>query len=130
VAVGISYTEYYLNYAQFGITAFSATSGTLRQAVLCNRRLSLILLAVLQLALMLDNRHLYLTPVHLELSTGACAKQLPMHRSGMPAVIVAGLATSYSKQFGLVLRVTFVELVVDDDSTYATNSGCQDQWTA
>ena len=34
VAVGISYTEYYLNYAQFGMTAFSATSGTLRQVLL------------------------------------------------------------------------------------------------
>ena len=33
VAVGISYTEYYLNYAQFGMTAFSATSGTLRQVL-------------------------------------------------------------------------------------------------
>ena len=34
VAVGISYTEYYLNYAQFGMTAFSATSGTLRHVLL------------------------------------------------------------------------------------------------
>jgi hypothetical protein len=34
VAVGISYTEYYLNYARFGMTAFSATSGTLRQVLL------------------------------------------------------------------------------------------------
>lgn len=34
MAVGISYTEYYLNYAQFGMTAFSATSGTLRHVLL------------------------------------------------------------------------------------------------
>lgn len=30
VAVGISYTEYYLNCAHMGMTAFTATSGTLR----------------------------------------------------------------------------------------------------
>jgi hypothetical protein len=40
VAVGISYTEYYLNYAQFGMTAFSATSGTLRQVLLQEMGLS------------------------------------------------------------------------------------------
>ena len=30
VAVGISYTEYYLNCAHMGMTAYTATSGTLR----------------------------------------------------------------------------------------------------
>lgn len=33
MAVGISYTEYYLNCAHMGMTAFTATSGTLRQVV-------------------------------------------------------------------------------------------------
>ena len=35
VAVGISYTEYYLNNASFGMTAYTATSGTL--SVVCGR---------------------------------------------------------------------------------------------
>lgn len=35
MAVGISYTEYYLNNASFGMTAYTATSGTL--SVVCGR---------------------------------------------------------------------------------------------
>ena len=35
VAVGISYTEYYLNSAPYGMTAYTATSGTL--SVVCGR---------------------------------------------------------------------------------------------
>ena len=35
VAVGISYTEYYLNSAPLGMTAYTATSGTL--SVVCGR---------------------------------------------------------------------------------------------
>ena len=35
VAVGISYTEYYLNSAPYGMSAYTATSGTL--SVVCGR---------------------------------------------------------------------------------------------